>query len=408
MTLPYITWQDALQMPEDGRRHEAIDGELYGTLAPNTRHQLVCGELLTALAHLLDEPGYGQTFVTMTAVEFPETREGVMPDLMFVSNERREIITEAWLVGAPDLVIEITSPVTESRDRGVKLGLYERQGVREYWIVDPDENVVDVWRFGEEPEEERFARSLPVRLGVEQLGVIDLEAIFSRELFQPGRQAAARRTGTRPPVESGMMEAAIVGSELEATPARSYDVATMPLPSITWQDIQQLPDDGNRYEAIEGDAYVTPAPTFRHQRVSLRLLLALDRILEQPGHGVVVQAPFGVEFPSTGEGVQPDLLFVSEERRELISNAWLTGAPDLAVEILSPSTAERDRGLKLRLYERQGVREYWIVDADENTIDVWRFGEEPRRERFTGTLPIRLGTEQVGSIDLEAVFAPDF
>ena len=200
----------------------------------------------------------------------------------------------------------------------------------------------------------------------------------------------------------------IVKSDLEMTPARSYDVPTMPLPSITWQDVQLMPDDGNRYEAIDGDVYVTPAPTFRHQRVSWRLGKALDRLLEEPGHGVVVPVPFGVEFPATGEGVQPDLLFVSKERRGIISNAGLTGAPDLAVEILSRSTANRDRGLKLRLYKRQGVREYWIVDPDENVVDVWRFGEEPAHERFRTTLPVRLGTEQVGEVDLQAVFAPDF
>ncbi len=181
----------------------------------------------------------------------------------------------------------------------------------------------------------------------------------------------------------------------------------MPLPSITWRDVQQMPDDGNRYEVIEGDVYVTPASTLRHQRVSWRLGKALDRLLEEPGYGVVVPAPFGVEFPATGEGVQPDLLFVSVERRGIITDAGLTGAPDLAVEVLSPSTASRDRGIKLRLYERQGVREYWIVDPDENTVDVWRFGEEPAHKRFAGTLPVRLGAERVGSIDLEAVFASD-
>ena len=407
MSLPYITWQDALLMPEDGRRHEAIDGELYGTPAPSTRHQIVSGRLLTALGDILDDRGYGEMFITMTAVEFPETREGVLPDLMFVSNERRGIITENWLVGAPDLVIEITSPLTEDRDRGIKLDLYRRQGVREYWIVDPDRNVVDVWRFGEEPEEERFRTELPVRLRADQVGAIDLEVVFSRDLFR-FREAVVHRSGTRRSVKSGMMKPAIIGSDLETTPARSYDVSTMQLPSITWQDVQQMPDDGNRYEAIEGSSYMTPAPTFRHQRVSHRLGKALDEVLEQPGHGVVVPAPFGVEFPATGEGVQPDLLFVSNERRGLITDPELTGAPDLVVEILSPSTASRDRGLKLRLYERQGVREYWIVDPDENTLDVWRFGEDPAHERFTEALPVRLGTEEVGVIDLESVFAPDF
>jgi len=160
-------------------------------------------------------------------------------------------------------------------------------------------------------------------------------------------------------------------------------------------------------EAIEGDLYVTPAPTTRHQRVSKRLLYALDRILERPGLGEVFIAPYGVEFPATGEGVQPDIVFVSGERRDTITEAGIVGAPDLVVEILSPSTAGRDRTIKLRLYEREGVREYWIVDPDENVVDVWRFGEEGAHERFTETFPVRLGTRQVGSIDLKAVFAPD-
>ncbi len=204
------------------------------------------------------------------------------------------------------------------------------------------------------------------------------------------------------------MTLGMVESDLETTPARSYDVPTMPLPSITWQDVQQMPDDGNRYEAIEGDLYVTPAPTTRHQRVSKRLLYALDRILERPGLGEVFIAPYGVEFPATGEGVQPDIVFVSGERRDIVAAAGIVGAPDLVVEVLSPSTASRDRTIKLRLYERHGVREYWIVDSDENAIDVWRFGKEPLHERFTEALPVRLGTEEVGVIDLESVFARDF
>ena len=202
-----------------------------------------------------------------------------------------------------------------------------------------------------------------------------------------------------------------MGSDLETTPARSYDVRTMPLSStetITWRDAQRMPDDGNRYEAIGGELFMTAAPNFRHQKVSQRVFKELDRILQEPGHGEVVYAPFGVEFPATDEGVQPDLLFVSNERREILGSDWIRGAPDLVVEILSPSTASHDRGIKLELYERQGVREYWIVDPDEHVVDVWRFGEEPAHERFTETLPVRLGTERVGEIDLQAVFAPNF
>ena len=173
----------------------------------------------------------------------------------------------------------------------------------------------------------------------------------------------------------------------------------------TWEDVLRMPDDGNRYEFIGGRLYVTAAPVIRHQRISKRLEAALVRVLEDPGHGEVFYAPCLVEFPGVGDRVQPDLLFVSDERREIIGEKQVLGAPDLVVEILSPSTAHRDRGIKLDLYARSGVRQYWIVDPDEDVVDVWRFGDEPGHERFSGELSVRLGAERVGRIDLDQVFS---
>ena len=179
----------------------------------------------------------------------------------------------------------------------------------------------------------------------------------------------------------------------------------MALPQITWQDVQQAPDDGKRREAIGGELYVTPAPSVRHQRVSQRLELALHRLLQEPGHGEVFHAPIGVEFPATGEGVQPDVLFVSEERKGIVASEWLRGAPDLVVEILSPATEDRDRGIKRELYQRQGVREYWIVDPEEDAVEVWSFGGDRAEQiRYADRLPVRLRGDVVGEIDLEDVF----
>ncbi len=115
----------------------------------------------------------------------------------------------------------------------------------------------------------------------------------------------------------------------------------------------------------------------------------------------------GVEFPDTEEGVQPDLVFISRARSGIIRRGWIRGAPDLVVEILSPTTAERDRGPKLELYRRQGVAQYWIVDPDAETVEVWRFdagASEP--EVHTDRLPVRLGGDTVGAIGLEGVFTP--
>ena len=185
----------------------------------------------------------------------------------------------------------------------------------------------------------------------------------------------------------------------------------MALSQITWQDVQQLPDDGHRHEAIEGELYVTPAPTSRHQRVSRRLLYALEAILGAGGLGELFFAPIGVEFPATEEGVQPDIVFVSRARRGIIVEEGIRGAPDLVIEILSPTTAHRDRGVKRKLYERQGVDQYWIVDLEAEAVEAWTFGERPSEapalQRFTDSLPVRLGGGEIGEIDLAEVFAVD-
>ena len=173
----------------------------------------------------------------------------------------------------------------------------------------------------------------------------------------------------------------------------------------TWEDVLRMPDDGNRYEFIGGRLYMTPAPVTRHQRVLRRIWSALLRILMDSGRGEVLCAPLLVEFPGTGDRVQPDLLFVSSERRAIIGEKQILGAPDLVVEILSPTTAHRDRGIKLDLYARHGVRQYWIVDPVEDVVDVWRFADEPGHERFSGELPVRPGPERLGLIDLAEVFS---
>jgi Uma2 family endonuclease len=177
---------------------------------------------------------------------------------------------------------------------------------------------------------------------------------------------------------------------------------------ITWQDAQLMPDDGKRYEAIDGDLYVTPAPSRRHQWVSGNLERALCRLLQDPGHGWVYHAPIGVEFPETEEGAQPDIIFVSKARAEILVDEGIRGTPDLVVEIRSPTTAERDRTIKRKLYQRQGVAQYWIVDPDAAAVELWDFeGRVREPQRFTQTLPVRLAGHSAGTIDLAEIFAPE-
>ncbi len=141
---------------------------------------------------------------------------------------------------------------------------------------------------------------------------------------------------------------------------------------FTYRDYLLLPE-GDRRELIEGDFYVVPAPSIRHQTVAANLGTLLRELVRRNRLGIILWAPTDVVL-SPETVVQPDILFVSNERRGIITEPNVSGAPDLVVEILSPGTAERDRELKLNLYARYGVREYWIVDPEDETVEVMELG----------------------------------
>src|SRR6185312_8825155 len=141
---------------------------------------------------------------------------------------------------------------------------------------------------------------------------------------------------------------------------------------FTISDLDLLPADTNRYEIIDGDLHVSTQPHWRHQFTCAQIVGALGEWGRSTGQGVPLWAP-GLIF-ATDQAVAPDVVWISRERftRVVGEDGKLHAAPDLVVEVLSPGpeNAERDRELKLRLYSRQGVREYWIVDWRESIIQV--------------------------------------
>ncbi len=140
---------------------------------------------------------------------------------------------------------------------------------------------------------------------------------------------------------------------------------------LTYEDYLLFPDDGKRHEIIEGDHCVTPAPKTKHQRVSGRVFIALSSFATARRLGEVFSAPCDVVL-SDENVVQPDLLFVSTARAAIITEDNIQGAPDLIIEIVSEATRRRDEVTKRKLYERFGVREYWVVDPILETIKTYR------------------------------------
>jgi Uma2 family endonuclease len=139
------------------------------------------------------------------------------------------------------------------------------------------------------------------------------------------------------------------------------------------EDVWDTPDDGNRYEVIDGELYMTPPPSLAHQHVVSRLLMILGGYVHEHRLGQVYTAPLGVVLEHAS-GVQPDLVYISPRRTEIMSDRGLEGAPDLAVEVLSASTASRDRGIKMRRYAASGIEHYWIVDPQVRTLEAYRLG----------------------------------
>ena len=147
---------------------------------------------------------------------------------------------------------------------------------------------------------------------------------------------------------------------------------TGPGVKLTYEDYVLFPEDGKRHELIDGEHYVTPAPIRKHQAVVGNLHGLIWSYLQQRPIGRVFTAPFDVIL-SEFDVVEPDLLYISREHsQEIETSPWVRGAPDLVVEIGSPSTRKRDETIKRRLYERFGVVEYWVVDPEIDAVKVFR------------------------------------
>jgi len=175
---------------------------------------------------------------------------------------------------------------------------------------------------------------------------------------------------------------------------------------FTYEDYCLMPED-RRYELIGGDFFMVPSPSVIHQRVAANLEAILRQFVMASDCGEILYAPLDVVL-SPQDVVQPDIMFISRERSHIVTDNNIQGAPDLVVEILSPSTAERDRTIKKKLYARHGVRELWLVNAGAQVVEVYTLeeGQEPppvmyaRSERRRLISPLLAGL----SVNLDQVF----
>jgi Uma2 family endonuclease len=157
---------------------------------------------------------------------------------------------------------------------------------------------------------------------------------------------------------------------------------------LTYGDYVLFPEDGLRHEILDGEHYATPSPFLKHQRTSMRLGSRLHLFVDERNLGEVYAAPFDVVL-SLHDVVQPDLLFISNRRAGILNDDNAQGAPDLAIEIVSPRTRRQDEGIKLQRYEAFGIEEYWMFYPDRKSARIYR--REGGRFRLAAELSAAAG-----------------
>lgn len=177
-----------------------------------------------------------------------------------------------------------------------------------------------------------------------------------------------------------------------------------PYPKFTYEDYLLLPAD-KRYELIEGDLMMVPAPNVKHQRLIGSLYIRLRQFVEDNNLGEIFVAPCDVVL-SRYDVVQPDLIFIANDRQNIITEQNIQGAPDLVIEILS-SDKERDAVIKKKLYAKYGINEYWLVEPDAQTVEVMELDEKGYRTvaLFSATDILTSAALSSLRLDLTKIFA---
>lgn len=140
---------------------------------------------------------------------------------------------------------------------------------------------------------------------------------------------------------------------------------------FTYEDYLNLPDNGKRYEIINGELYMVPAPTLGHQDTIGEFYFTIKSFIQTNPLGKIYLAPTDIVF-SEIDILQPDLIFVAKEKFDILTRENIQGAPDLVIEVLSPGTEKRDRSIKLKTYSKFGVQEYWMANDETATVEVWQ------------------------------------
>lgn len=345
-------------------RVELIRGMIYKmSPSPSSTHQLVSANLFLRVG-LFFERRRCKAFFAPFDVRLPDSRKQtddelvftvVQPDLCVICDPAK--IDKRGCIGAPDLVVEILSPGSTKKDRQIKFGLYEKNGVKEYWLVEPAIKMIRVYVL----REGKYIGIKPFTEDDEMASPLFPELKFNvGEVFDEG---------LRP-------------ENLVEDPPEHYGPEIVSLDQLSFSALYSYADYfrwkfEERVELIRGMLYEMSAPTTVHQLVSGDLFFEI-KLFFKGKTCKVFAAPFDVRLPDSRKYtddelvftvVQPDICVVCDPAK--IDYRGCIGAPDLVVEIVSKGSKKKDREIKFSLYEENDVKEYWLVEPADKTILVY-------------------------------------
>ena len=420
------TEEEYLALPEN-LRVELIDGVFYAMASPARIHQTAALEIARQLMDCVEKHCKEYfVYIAPSDVALGEDRKTVVQPDVYVHCDLEKDIKPGPFRGAPDFAVEVLSPSNPENDLWRKRELYCRHGVREYWVVDPRELTVYTFDFEKKndgddiPEKYTFQDKVPVRISkgtcrIDFGRVYDKIKHFYRESSGiPGSRDNPKSRESKDYVQEASGAASYLRNAGKGSDEQTRGMPRDPrIPTgggHTEEEYFALPDD-LRVELIDGVFYQMASPAMPHQTAALEIARQLWDCIEEHGR----EECFAYIAPSDvalGEDkmtvVQPDVYVHCHPERETLTGPH-RGAPDFAIEVLSPSNPENDLWRKRELYRRHGVREYWIVDPAGFSVYIFDFekespGEEaPERYAFDTEVPVRI-SDGTCKVDFRKVY----
>ena len=354
---PRLTFDDFCAIVKDGEKADLIDGVIYMASPENTEANAIFMWLGTLMNCYVEEKDLGKVYGTRVAYRLDE-HNGPEPDIGFVKKSRLKHVRRGSVDGPPDLAVEIVSPGSVERDYEKKRRLYERTGVAEYWIIDEIEKKTTLLRLSKNG----VYKEIPPRNGIFRSKV--MKGFWLRESWL-WQERLPRPLKT---LRAIMRSARCIMNVLEK------------IGSYTFTDFCRLVKDGEKADLIDGVIYMASPDNPDANTLFVWLIGLVSLFVEEKNLGEVYgsRAAFRLSEKSSPE---PDIAFVKKAQAHLARRGYFDGEPDLAIEIVSPDSVERDYKKKRKLYQNFGTAEYWIIDEVQETVTMLRLGPDRKVSR---------------------------